>query len=261
MSDFAIHNVDCLAFLKSLPDGAVDCVVTDPPYCSGGFSETGKRQAPGQGLRSEIIREVGWFVNDNMTTAGLVWLLRSMAVEAARLIRPGGSLCVFTDWRMVSHLAPALESSGLRFQNMIVWDKGNPGLGSGFRPSHEIILHFVKGVGVFHNQSTGKVLRSSRVHHSEKNHQTEKPVDLIESIIAVVSEKGSTVLDPFAGSGTTGVACMNTGRSFIGCEISADYCQIAERRIKAAKYTAEHALFPVREAKEQAESKLFAGVA
>jgi site-specific DNA-methyltransferase (adenine-specific) len=225
---------DCLEILPELEGGSVDAVVTDPPYCSGGFSESGKRQAKGQGLRSETIREVGWFVNDNMTTAGLVWLLRSVCVEASRLLSSGGSACLFTDWRMVSPLAPALESTGLRFQNLVIWDKGNPGLGFGFRPTHEIILHFVKGVGVFHDKSTGNVLRSTRIHSTAKHHQTEKPVDLIERIVGVVGAHGSAILDPFMGSGTTGVACARLGRRFIGIEKEPRYFDIACRRIEEA---------------------------
>jgi site-specific DNA-methyltransferase (adenine-specific) len=226
---------DCLEVMRSMPDESVDAVITDPPYCSGGFSETGRRQAKGQGLRSETIRDVGWFVNDNMGTAGLVWLLRSVAVGAARLLRDGGSLCLFTDWRMIVNVAPALESSGLRLQNVVVWDKGNAGLGRGFRAQHEMVLHFTKGTGVFHDASTGNVLRIPRVNHATREHQTQKPVELMQRLIRVVAQPNGTVLDPFAGSGTTGVAALLEGRRFIGIEREAAYVEIARRRIAEAQ--------------------------
>jgi len=230
-----LHLGDCLEYMRTMPAGSVDAVVTDPPYCSGGFSETGKKQANGQGLRSETVRQVGWFTNDNMTTGGLVWLLRNVAVEAKRIMADGASLLVFTDWRMVPHLAPALESSGLRYQNMIVWDKGNTGLGFGFRAQHEIVLQFVKGTGVYYAYDGSNVIGSARVQAKDKEHQTEKPVGLLVELSRVVSSVGATVFDPFMGSGTTGVACVRTGRNFIGCEIDPTYYAIAQRRIAEAQ--------------------------
>jgi DNA modification methylase len=227
-----LYHGDCLEVLDSLENNIAHAVVTDPPYCSGGFNEVGKKQAAGQGLRSEIIREIGWFVNDNMTTAGLIWLLRVMSVHAHRLIENSGSLCVFTDWRMVPHLAPALESSGLRYQNMLVWDKGNPGLGIGFRPAHEIILHYVKGTGEFYSKSAGNVLHVKRITHQNKFHQTEKPVELLSVIIQVITDEGQTVIDPFFGSGSTGFTCETLGRKWIGIEKTEEYCEIAAKRIE-----------------------------
>jgi len=226
---------DCLELMRTLPAGSVDAVVTDPPYCSGGFSESGRKQANGQGLRSETRRDVGWFVNDNMGTSGLVWLLRQMAIEANRLIKNGGSFCVFTDWRMISTLGPALESTGFKWQNLAFWDKGNPGLGFGFRPQHEIVLHYVKGVGKYYRLDVSNVLKAKRVQAHDKEHQTQKPVDLLEKIVTLVACDGGTVLDPFAGSGTTGVACVQTGRNFIGMELDPTYVAIAEKRIRDAQ--------------------------
>lgn len=223
---------DCLLALPKIEDETVDAVVTDPPYCSGGFSESGKKSAKGQGLRSETLKKIGWFANDNMTTGGLVWLLRACMVEAERILKPGGSALIFTDWRMVPALAPALESSGLRYQNQIVWDKGSPGLGTGFRPQHEMILHYVKGSAVFHDCAAGNVIRCPRTSRKIKTHQTEKPVQLLESLIRVVSPEGGTVLDMFAGSGSTGEACQNLGRNFIGIEKAEKYAIDAAERLK-----------------------------
>ena len=86
---------DCLEVMKSMPDGCVDAVITDPPYCSGSVSEASRTAAKGQGLRSKNIQRLGWFVGDNMGTAGLVWLIRSMAVESLRLLKGNGSLLIF----------------------------------------------------------------------------------------------------------------------------------------------------------------------
>ena len=112
-----IYEGDALQILKTIESESVEGCIMDPPYCSGGFSESAKNQASGQGLRSEVIQEVGWFTSDNMNTAGLVWLLRNVMIELYRIVKDGGSVLVFTDWRMIVHLGPALESAGFRHQN------------------------------------------------------------------------------------------------------------------------------------------------
>jgi DNA modification methylase len=224
---------DALQVLRSLPAGGFDALVTDPPYCSGGASEAEKSRATHQGLRSETVREgrAVWFDGDNMTTAGLCHLLREVAVECDRLLNPGGSLCVFCDWRMVSQLAPAMESAGFRLRNLVVWDKGNPGLGNGFRPQHEMILHLTRRDATFHAKDVGNVIRSKRVHHTQRQHPTEKPVDLLRQIVRVVTPPGGRVLDCFAGSGAVGVAAREEGRGAVLVERDPLHLATAAARI------------------------------
>lgn len=226
---------DCLDVLKTFPDASADVVITDPPYCSGGVSEASRSAAKGQGLRSENLRRFGWFVGDNMTTTGLVWLLRSVAIECRRVCKDTASVLMFCDWRMLHTLVPPIESAGLRYQNLVVWDKGHFGLGRGFRCQHELVMHFTCGAPAYYDRATGNVLSAKRVGKDEREHQTQKPVDLIDGLLRVVAPEGATVLDPFMGSGTTGVACVQTGRNFIGIEIDPTYYAIAERRIAEAQ--------------------------
>lgn len=229
MTTEIIHG-DALQVMATMPDASIDAVIMDPPYCSGSVSEASRSAAKGQGLRSENITRFGWFVGDNMGTAGLVFLLRAVAFETIRLLRGGGSLLVFCDWRMVPNLAPAIESAGLRYQNMVVWDKGSMGLGAGFRAQHEIILHFTAGSPEYHDKGLGNVLKCPRI-REERDHQTEKPVPLVEQLVRVVCPSGGTVLDPFGGSGTTAVAANNLGRHAICIERDADHVDVARRRI------------------------------
>lgn len=231
---FELHNADCLDVPRKMPDGSVDAVVTDPPYCSGSTSESQRTRAAGQGLRSETIRRFGWFVGDNMGTAGLVWLMRSVAVESKRVCKPTGSLLAFCDWRMMSSLQPAIESAGLRFQNLIVWDKASMGLGIGFRHQHELILHFTFGSPEYSHKGTSNVLTAGRVQAEEREHQTEKPVELMRQLVSVVVPPSGVVLDPFMGSGTTIVSALQLGRSGIGIEIDKHYFDVARKRIEEA---------------------------
>ena len=175
-----------------------------------------------------------WFASDNMTTSGLVWLLREMAVEAARITNDGGSLLAFCDWRMSINLAPAMESGGWRLRNLCVWDKGHFGLGTGFRPQHELIIHLTKRAPVFHHAGHSNVLSCPRTAREEQEHPTQKPIGLMRSLVEVVSPVGGVVVDPFMGSGSTGVAAVQYRRKFIGVEVDPQNFDIACRRIEEA---------------------------
>ena len=225
---------DCLARMRQLRAGSVDAIVTDPPYCSGAVSEAQRASAAGHGLRSSTVAKLGWFVGDNMGTAGLAWLLRAVAFEATRVVKPAGSMLVFCDWRMQASLQPAIESAGLRYQGLIVWDKGQLGLGHGFRCQHELILHFTFGAPEFHDRSVPNVIRCPRVARSRRAHQTEKPVGLLEPLVRVVAPPGGLVLDPFAGSAATGEACRNAGRRFLGFERDPAHVAAGRRRLAIA---------------------------
>lgn len=231
-----LHHGDCLEFMRSIEASSVDAVVTDPPYCSGGATEAAKGGATHQGLRSETIRTArfAWFDSDNMTTGGLVWLLRAVSVESLRILKPGGSLLVFCDWRMAFLVGPAMESGGFRLRNLIAWDKGNFGCGTGFRPQHEMILHLTRRSPEFYAKDVGNVVRSKRVANGSKCHPTEKPVDLMQRLVNVVAPEGGVVVDPFMGSGSTGVACIKNGVNFMGCDLDPEYVEVARRRTEEA---------------------------
>ncbi len=233
IGDATLYLGVCLEVMEGFEHGSVDAVVTDPPYCSGGLSESSRASANGQGVRSKIISRFGWFQGDNMGTAGLAWLIRAIAVRSFKIIKSEGSLLLFCDWRMTSSLQPAIESAGWRSQGIVVWDKKHFGMGRGFRNQHEFILHFTAGAPVYYSASIGNVIQADRV-GPDREHQTEKPASLIGVLLEVVSTKAQTILDPFMGSGTTGVACANLGRKFIGIEIEEKYFDIACRRIEQA---------------------------
>lgn len=227
---FGAEIGDALDFVAALDDECVDAIITDPPYCSGGVGETQRTKAKGQGVRAKSVARFGWFQGDNMGTAGLVWLLRSIAFESMRVLKPSGHFVVFCDWRMLVSIEPAIESTGLRFQNLIVWDKGAMGLGSGFRRRHELALHFTRGAPEYHDRSVPNVLTCKRVKRREQVHQTQKPVDLLRPIVRVTSPPDGLIVDPFMGSGSTGVAALLEGRNFFGCDREAAHARIANKR-------------------------------
>lgn len=229
---------DALGVLQSLPNVGAQALIADPPYCSGGFTEAAKRSAKGQGLRSETLRAIDWFGGDNMTAGGLQWLLRAVAVAfKGHAAGSFATVSFFADWRMVPMLATAIEAAGLRFQAMPVWDKQAVGLGTGFRAQHECILHFSIDTPRYYSASFGNVLRARRM-PAERDHPTEKPVSLMSALVEVQSEVGGVVLDPFMGSGSTGVAALQLGRSFVGIEHDPGHFDTACRRMeKAARFS------------------------
>lgn len=209
-----VRHGDALEVLAELAAGSVDAIICDPPYCSGGGTEASRGAATHQGLRSSTVRSgsVAWFAGDNMTTAGLCWLLRGVAVQAARVLTAGGHLLVFADWRMVPMVAPAIESAGLRYRSQVVWDKGYIGCGAGFRPRHELVLHFTGRAPVFFAKNVGNVIAAPRVSPRARRHPCEKPAKLLADLVRLTVPPGGLVVDPFAGSGSLGEAAAALGR-------------------------------------------------
>lgn len=227
-----LYHGDALAVLQNLTPGQ-DAILTDPPYCSGGYMEAQKGAAKVQGLRSQTQKTESfkWFAGDNLTTVGLTWLLRGTLIEARRLLHPNRSAFVFCDWRMIPALVPALESSGLRWRNLLVWDKVSAGLGCGFKPVHEMVAEFTNGATEYARRDGKNVLRHKRTTSAKRKHGAQKPTNLLREIIRTATRPGETVLDPFAGAGSTLVAAKQEGRRAIGVEIDEVYCEEIAKRL------------------------------
>jgi site-specific DNA-methyltransferase (adenine-specific) len=227
-----LYRGDCLAVMRDLADSTVDAVVTDPPFSSGATREAGQTNFRKVMIRSAKGSE--WFGSDCLSTPGFAFLIRSCAMEWRRVLKPGGHVLCFIDWRMSAIASDAIESADLRRAGLVVWDKTYFGMGSCFRNQHELVLHFTKGGGAKpQRRDVGNVIRCKPVRGGD--HPTEKPVPLLADLLSVVCPPGGVVLDPFAGSGSTGVACVETGRRFIGIERDPGYFRTAKRRIAAAE--------------------------
>lgn len=195
-------------------------LLTDPPYCSGGFQEAQR----GAGTWGDIAA-------DNLSTRGYQVLIKTM-LENLRI--PAAYL--FTDWRMWITLSDLSEAAGLAVRQMIVWDKGQPGLGALWRPQHELILFGSRGVNPrTPGESTlGNVIQCART--GNEHHYTEKPVDLLVKILEN-DEKGDReacpVVDTFAGSGPTLLACEKLDRPCYALEVEPRHCDVIVTRWEA----------------------------
>jgi DNA modification methylase len=194
-----------------------DAVVTDPPYSSGGFQESGK-SIGSIGTRSNTTIK-----NDNLSTRGYHHLMR----DVLNLISSADILYLFTDWRMWIETYDIAERGGWRVRNMLVWDKEQMGMGMPWRNQHELILFGKRTAAQILDGKCGNVLQCAR--SGNINHPTEKPVELIVQILE--NTPPGLVFDPFIGSGTTLVACEQTGRRGRGIEIEPKYCAVTLERL------------------------------
>jgi DNA modification methylase len=206
---------------RLLEDVTLDALVTDPPYCSGGFQEAG-RKAGSIGTRGTIK-----IANDMLSSRGYAALIKSILHGW-----PSGLTCLFTDWRMWVNLFDATESCGFGVRAMVVWDKGTPGMGVGWRSQHELIMVASRVAQPFDpKKAQGNVLQCKRT--GNVYHPTEKPVDLIARVLEV-SDMARTVGEPFTGSGTTLIACERIGgRRCFAMELDPTFAQVTIDRWEA----------------------------
>ena len=216
-----IHG-NCIEVLRQMPDSSIDCVLTDPPYVIGagecGF--TGSRKYLHQLLDDDLTNGFDLIILD----------------ECLRVVRTPNLIFFASRLQLREYLNWAYERD-LNW-SLICWHKTNPipFTASPYLPDTEYALHFMRGKKVggcyhskrhFYVQPTGK---------SPFDHPTVKPLNIVKNLLLnAASARGSIVLDPFMGSGTTGVAAIQLGHRFIGIELNSDYLAIAERRIAQAK--------------------------
>ena len=235
-----LHLGDCLSILRTLPDASVDAVVTDPPYSSGGqYRSDRAKPTDRKYTQTEYEGRRPDFFGDNMDQrAWLAWCNLWLS-ECVRVTKPGGRILMFSDWRQFPAASDALQLAGWTWRGVVVWDKTEgtraPHRGR-FKHQCEFILWGSNGPMVIGDAAHfGHLPGCFRlpVLQSDKHHQTGKPTPLMGQLLKCVEPNG-TVLDPFMGSGTTGVAAVQKDLSFIGVEKSPAYHAIAQRRINEA---------------------------
>ena len=199
-------------------------LLTDPPYCSGGFQESGK------GVGSIGTDRKGGnptIANDTLSTRGYQSLMRNVLDNITPLVA-----YIFTDWRMWINLFDVTEAAGFGVRNMIVWNKKTPGMGQGWRTQHELIMYGQRTKAKWDNhKGYGNVIEISR--SGNELHPTQKPVELIEMLLDN-TEWLEGVYDPFAGSGTTLIAAEAKGQKAYCMELTPEYTDtIVKRWIRA----------------------------
>ena len=208
---------DCLEGLKKIESNSIDAVITDPPYFCG-MTHNGTK---------------GTYSDLNLVRPFFTEVFQQLH----RVIKPNGEIYIFSDWRTYPFFYPILEQI-LTVRNRITWDKIS-GAGCYYSFSHEDIIfctnpspqykRYKKGTNVWRMPAFSSGAKKT---NGQKVHPTQKPIELIERLVESATEEGDTVLDCFAGSGTTAVACKRLQRNFIGFEIQEKYFEVAQQRLK-----------------------------
>ena len=227
MQNIEIRQQDCLEFLQEVDDESIDLVLVDPPY---EISRSTGFEAVVHGVdRFKISMDFGDWDYD---FKGLDLVI----AEFYRVLKKGGTVIIFYDLWKITYLAKMLEYFNFRQLRFIEWIKTNPvPLNSKVNyltNAREIALTANKGgKPTFHSEYDNGIYVYPIYQGKDRCHPTQKPLRLFEELIRKHTDEENVVLDCFLGSGTTALACKNTNRRFIGCEIDSDYYQKALERL------------------------------
>lgn len=246
--NFVLYQNDCLKILEQLPKNSVDMIFADPPYnlSNGGFSvHAGKRVSVNKG---------GWDKSKGLQedfNFHLAWI-----GACKEVLKPGGTIWISGTYHSIYQCGYALQLLGLHILNDISWFKPNasPNLSCRFfTASHETLLWARKDKNAKHTfnyslmkngdwpedklkkpnlqmRSVWSLITPKKDEKKFGKHPTQKPIDLLKRIVLASTNKGDIVLDPFAGSSTTGLAAHSYGRKFIGIDMEKQYLDLSIKR-------------------------------
>ena len=218
-----IHG-DALTVLRQMEDECIDFIITDPPYGIG-FQSNRPRSKNPKAVKSKI-------ANDK--TPFIWWLY-----DAQRVLKDGGGCLCFSRWDVQQVFIDAMKIAGFTVKSVVIWDRMVHGMGdlkATFAPRHDTCIFAVKGAYAFQDGRPVDVIQSQRLDGAKLTHPNEKPVDLMRRLIESTTKPNDLILDPFAGSGTTLVAALQSGRRYVGVEISPEHYATAQRRIYEAAF-------------------------
>lgn len=238
--DCELYLGDSLKLLKEIPDETFDMIFADPPYflsnngitCSGGKMVSVNK---GEWDKAEGLSAIYKFNKD--------WLN-----ESQRILKKNGTIWVSGTYHNIYSIGYSLQNLGYKILNNITWSKSNPPPNLGcrcFTHSTETIIWASKNKKSKHyfdyhlmkSINGGKQMKDvwefPTVTKKEKRygkHPTQKPIDLLKRIVLASTEKGDLVLDPYNGSGTTGIACKKLNRNYVGIDLDSSYLDITIKR-------------------------------
>lgn len=216
---YEIYCSDCLKVLKEINDESIDLVLTDPPYLMNYKSNRRVKMKTFEKIKNDI---------DSYE------LISNYLEECFRIMKNNTSIYCFCSWHHIDFFKQEFEKY-FKLKNIIVWNKNNHGTGDlkgSYAPKHEFILYGHKGRDLLREKRIPDVIDCSKIPSKKLTHPTEKPLELLEIFIRQSSDEGDTILDGFMGTGSTGIACMNTNRNFIGIELDENYFNLAKERLE-----------------------------
>lgn len=237
----SLYHGDSLNLLKEFPNNSIDLFFADPPYflSNNGITNSGGKMVS--------VNKGGWDILDGLTVDEFNYLFLK---EAKRIIKPTGSIWVSGTMHNIYSIGYQMQRLGLRILNNVTWQKTNPPPNLSckmFTHSTETILwaakdkksKYIYNYALMKEENGGKQMKDvwsySLTKKSEKRfgkHPTQKPLDLMRRIIKSSSNEGDLILDPFMGSGTTGVAALELKRKFIGIDIEKEFIELSIKRLE-----------------------------
>ncbi|UNO47932.1 DNA-methyltransferase [Alicyclobacillus acidoterrestris] len=214
-----IYQMDVLDGVKLVADNSVDLVVTDPPYLMNYRSNR------------RVVRNKFDYIHNDQSSYDLI---ATFIDECYRVMKDNTAIYMFCSWHHIDYFKQQFERK-FKLKNLIVWNKNNHGSGDlkgAYAPKHELILFGHKGRSLLQHKRIPDVIDCDKIPSAKLTHPTEKPVELLTIFILNSSQPGDVVLDGFIGTGATAVACVNTGRNFIGFETEPQYIEIANKRLE-----------------------------
>lgn len=212
---YKLYQGDCLEVMDELikDDVKVDMILTDPPY----------------GIDLTPQREIGKFKNTKVINDNNLYWLPKFVNQIYALTK--NTAIIFCAWQNIDKFKIELEKKFI-IKNILVWNKDWFGMGNNYRPNYELILLCCKTNITTKSKNKSNILTYRRIPPQKLKHSCEKPVGLLEDLIYELTDENDIVLDSFMGSGSTGVACLNTNRKFIGIELDENYFNIACDRLE-----------------------------
>lgn len=223
-----IINGDCYNALKNIDNNSINLILTDPPYNISRESNFTKNSTNTKFNKISI--DFGDWDKEELD-------LESLFSEFKRVLKPGGTVVIFYDVWKSERLKQVAEKYGFRQPRICQWVKNNPTpINSKINylsNAIEFFFTFVKGKNPTFNSKYDKGIYNYPLCHGKErtSHPTQKPLELFKEIIIKHSNPGDLILDPFSGTGTTAVACLQTNRDYLIIERDQEYLKIIESRL------------------------------
>lgn len=225
---------DAVEIMKAIPSGSVDLIITSPPYNLKNSTGNGMKDGRGGKWANAALQKGYSHHEDSMPHDEYVKWQRACLKQMLRLIPDDGAIFYNHKWRVQGGLLQDRQDilKGFPVRQIIIWRrKGgfnfNPGY---FLPTYEVIYLIAKPKFKLLPKANGVGDVWEFTQDMNNKHPAPFPLMMIDRIISSTNAK--TVLDPFMGSGTTAIAAINNDRNYIGIDVSPEYCEMAEQRIK-----------------------------
>jgi site-specific DNA-methyltransferase (adenine-specific) len=217
---FHLSNLDAVDWLRGLPPGQVDLLITDPPYES-----LEKHRAVGTTTRLKHSKSSSndWFtIFPNAR-------FEELFTEVFRVLKKDAHFYLFCDAETMFVAKPIAEAVGFKFWKPLVWDKQKIGMGYHYRARYELVLFFEKGKRKLNDLGIPDIISAPRI---RDGYPTEKPVQVCEVLVRQSSEPGQVVADPFCGAGSACRAAIEQGRHALGNDLAAAALELTGSRLR-----------------------------